>query len=62
LLNHGFPGFYYSSNRPFSKTDKEKFLIVEEGVLLKSIEDDMELENLIKLKDEIFGNVMLHEI
>jgi hypothetical protein len=32
----------------------------EQGVLLKSIEDDMELKDLIKLKDEIFGIVMLH--
>jgi hypothetical protein len=27
-----------------------------------SIEDDIELEDLIKLKDEIFGIVMLHQI
>ena len=76
MLICGYPGFYYSQNRSFSNTDKENFLIVEQGVLLKSIEndmeseilrkssieDDIELEDLIKLKDEIFGIVMLHQI
>jgi hypothetical protein len=76
MLNRGYPGFYYSPNRSFSNTDKENFLIVEQGVLLTSIkndmeseirkkasiEDDIELEDLIKLKDEIFSYVMLHKI
>lgn len=76
MLNRGYPRFYYSQNRSFSNTEKENFLIVEQGVLLKSlendmeleilrkssIEDDIELEDLIKLKDEIFGIVMLHQI
>ena len=76
MLNRGYPGFYYSQNRSFSNTDKENFLIVEQGVLLTSIkndmeseirkkasiEDDIELEDLIKLKDEIFSYVMLHKI
>jgi hypothetical protein len=42
-------------NRSFSNTEKENFLIVEQGVLLKSIENDMELEILRKssIEDDI---------
>ena len=76
MLFHGHPGFYYRLNRPFSKTDKKNFLIVEQGVLFKTIKDDMEsdilrmliidddsieVNNLKMLKDKIFGIVMLRE-
>jgi hypothetical protein len=60
MLLKGYPGFYHSTKLSFSDTEKENFLIVEQGVLLKSIEDDMELDSehpaTPRLKNEIFSH------
>ena len=60
MLLRGYPGFYHSTKLSFSDTEKENFLIVEQGVLLKSIEDDMELGSEQPrtpiLKNEIFSH------
>jgi hypothetical protein len=60
MLLKGYPEFYYSKKWSFSKTDKENFLIVEQGVLLRSIEDDMNVDseqlNRPNLKNKIFSH------
>jgi len=64
MLLKGYPEFYYSNKLSFSNTEKEHFQIVEQGVLLKSIEDDMELDSenpgTPRLKNEIFSYGILH--
>jgi hypothetical protein len=45
MLLRGYPEFYYSKKLSFSKRDKENFLIIEQGVLLRSIEDDMNVDS-----------------
>ncbi|CAC5401539.1 unnamed protein product [Mytilus coruscus] len=62
MLLRGFPNFYYSKHLSFSDEDKKDVLIVEQGVLLKSIENDMimkyPLNGRPQLKNEIFSNVI----
>ncbi|XP_076091954.1 uncharacterized protein LOC143063614 [Mytilus galloprovincialis] len=58
MLLRGFPGFYYSKKLSFTDDEKTNFLVVEQGVLLKSIENDMILNGRPNLKNEIFSNVI----
>ncbi|CAC5401537.1 unnamed protein product [Mytilus coruscus] len=55
MLLRGFPNCYYSKHLSFSDEDKKDVLIVEQGVLLKSIENDMILNgSRPHLKNDIF--------
>lgn len=54
MLLRGFPSFMYSKNTSFSDEDKKKYLIVEQGVLLESVKNDMVANGHKNLKKEIF--------
>lgn len=57
MLLRGYPEFYFSKDRSFSNEEKDKFIIVEQGVLLKSIEDDMNVNSKQPtLKNNIFSD------
>ncbi|XP_063448338.1 uncharacterized protein LOC134727873 [Mytilus trossulus] len=58
MLSRGFPGFYYSKKLSFTDEEKKIFLVVEQGILLKSIENDMILNGRPNLKKKIFSNVI----
>ena len=60
MLLKGYPEFIFLKDKSFSDEEKGKFLIVEQGVLLKSIEDDMNVDSeqlsTPMLKNEIFSH------
>jgi hypothetical protein len=55
MLLKGYPEFNFSKKLSFSKTEKDDFLIIEQGVLLSSIEADMELK-IPNMKNQIFSH------
>ena len=55
MLLKGYPEFNFSKKLSFLKTEKDNFLIIEQGVLLSSIEADMKLKTP-DLKNNIFSH------